>query len=44
MTWNDYGFMNRATEDRNIGKLDFDCPILVGKVENGKWTLTISIA
>jgi hypothetical protein len=27
--------MNHAAEDRNIGMLDFDCPILVGKVGNG---------
>jgi len=28
------GFMNNATEDSNIGKLDFDCLILVGKIIN----------
>ena len=36
--------MNHAAEDSNIGKLDFDCLILVGKVGNGKWALTISIS
>jgi hypothetical protein len=36
--------MNHAAEDSNIGKLDFDYLILVGKVGNGKWTLTISIS
>jgi hypothetical protein len=34
--------MNHTAEESNIGKLDFDCLILVGKVGNGKWTLTIS--
>jgi hypothetical protein len=33
--------MNHAAEDSNIGKLDFDCLILV---RNGKWTLIISIS
>jgi hypothetical protein len=31
--------MNHAAEDSNIGKLGFDCLILVGKAGNGKdWT------